>query len=75
MAQRHASVGARMQSVLTQSEILDNRMVVLQKDISDLRDADIAKLVIELQNAMTTLEAAQLAYSKISQISLFDYLR
>ena len=75
ISQRHASVGARMQTVVAQSDILDNRLAVLQKDISDLRDADIAKLVIELQNSLTTLEAAQLAYSKITQISLFDFLR
>ena len=75
ISQRQASIGARMQSVITQAVILESRMAVLQKDIADLRDADIAELVIDLQNHLTTLEAAQLAYSKISQINLFDFLR
>lgn len=73
--EKQASSGARINTITSQTEILENRMLVLERDISDLRDADLAELVLELQNHLTTLEAAQLAYSKISQLNLFDYIR
>ena len=51
------------------------RNTEVQKAIAGLEDADIAKLVTELQSLLTTRSAAQQTFVKISQNNLFDYLR
>jgi flagellar hook-associated protein 3 FlgL len=40
-----------------------------------LNDADLAKLVTDLQAQLTNREAAQQAFAKIGQQSLFDFIR
>ena len=47
----------------------------MEEDISNLEDADIAKLVTDLQSKIVSRNAAQQAFVKISQDSLFNYLR
>ena len=43
--------------------------------MSDLSDADLSALVTDLQSMMTSMQASQQAFVKISQLNLFDYLR
>jgi flagellar hook-associated protein 3 FlgL len=47
----------------------------VDKDVSRLGDADLAELVTSLQAQLTNLNAAQAAFAKIGQQSLFDYIR
>lgn len=42
---------------------------------SGLEDADITATITELQKTMTILSATQASFSKLSSLSLFDYLR
>lgn len=58
-----------------QREVLDSRKLTVEKDVSALNDTDLAEMITKLQGQMTNLEAAQAAFSKIGQQSLFDYLR
>ena len=55
--------------------MLESRKIVVDRDVSKLNDTDLAEMITKLQGQMTNLEAAQAAFSKISQQSLFDYLR
>ena len=42
---------------------------------SKLEDTDVTSAVIELQQLMTALSATQASFTKLSGLSLFDYLR
>ena len=44
------------------------------KDVSELADADLSELVTELQSLMTSQEASQKAFVKISRLNLFDMI-
>ena len=79
-AQSHISnkrgmVGARVNSLERQNELLIERKNAVEKDMSDLSDADLSALVTDLQSMMTSMQASQQAFVKISQLNLFDYLR
>jgi len=43
--------------------------------ISNAEDLDYSTAVTELSAEMLALEAAQSSFAKISQLSLFDYIR
>ena len=58
-----------------QKDVLEGRKLVVDRDVSKLNDTDLAEMITKLQGQMTNLEAAQAAFSKIGQQSLFDYLR
>ena len=58
-----------------QKDVLESRKLVVDRDVSKLNDTDLAEMITKLQGQMTNLEAAQAAFSKIGQQSLFDYLR
>ena len=79
-AQSHISnnrgiVGARVNSLQRQSELLIERQNAVEKDVSDLSDADLSNLVTNLQSMMTSMQASQQAFVKVSQLNLFDYIR
>ena len=79
-AQSHISnnrgiVGARVNSLQRQSELLIERQNAVEKDVSDLSDADLSNLVTNLQTLMTSMQASQQAFVKVSQLNLFDYIR
>jgi len=69
-----AEVGTRLQAIDTAAEFRDSEGVDLQALISDIRDVDYASAISKLNQQYTGLQAAQAAYSKIAQLSLFDYL-
>ena len=47
----------------------------MQALLSDLRDVDYASAISQLNQQYAGLQAAQAAYTRIAQLSLFDYLR
>jgi flagellar hook-associated protein 3 FlgL len=69
-----AEVGTRLKAIDTAADFRDSEEVDLQGLISDIRDVDYASAVSQLNQQYTSLQAAQAAYAKISQLSLFDYL-
>ncbi len=74
LANQRAKVGARMNSVERQQDIMIERKVLVEKDVSELADADLSELVTELQSMMTSQEASQKAFVRISQLNLFDMI-
>ena len=69
-----AEVGTRLPAIDTATDFRDSEEVDLQELISDIRDVDYASAISQLNQQYTSLQAAQAAYSKIAQLSLFDYL-
>ena len=72
---QRAYVGGQLSKSATQSDVIGARKLSVDRDVSRLGDADLAELVTSLQAQLTNLNAAQAAFSKIGQQSLFDYLR
>ena len=74
IANQKAIIGARTNSLDRQKELIAQRSIAVQKDMSDISEADLAALVTELQGQITGLQASQQAFVKISNLSLFQFL-
>ena len=68
-------VGAKLNLLERQFENLSQRKIAIQKDLSNIEDADLAKLVTDLKSQLTGLQASQQAFVKISDLNLFNYLK
>ncbi len=69
-----AEVGSRLVAIDQAVETRASESVELQALLSELRDVDYAEAVSRLNQQYTGLQAAQAAYTRIAQLSLFDYL-
>jgi flagellar hook-associated protein 3 FlgL len=69
-----AEVGARLSAIDQAAATRDDEAVDLQALLSDLRDVDYAQAISQLNQQYAGLQAAQAAYTRIAQLSLFDYL-
>ncbi|MAI13591.1 MAG: flagellar hook-associated protein 3 [Rhodospirillaceae bacterium] len=72
---QQAQIGAQMSKAAIQQDMLESRKQAVTKNISAISDADLAELITKLQSQLTNREAAQQAFAKIGQQSLFDYIR
>jgi len=70
-----AEVGSRLSSLDDGDSARSAANVDVASALSDLRDLDYADAVTRMNQQLVGLQAAQLSYSKISQLSLFNYLR
>ena len=70
-----AYIGAHAAKAQTQLDAIRARELVVTSQVMNLEDADLTKLVTELQTQMVTRDAAHQAFAKIGQQSLFDFLR
>lgn len=70
-----AQIGARLSTLDNAETARDDQKVQLQAMTSDLRDLDYAEAITRMNQQLMGLQAAQASYSRISQLSLFDYLR
>jgi flagellar hook-associated protein 3 FlgL len=70
-----AEVGTRLSSIDGAQAALADRKVELETTTSQLRDLDYAEAISRMNQQLVGLQAAQASYSKIAQLSLFDYLR
>jgi flagellar hook-associated protein 3 FlgL len=70
-----AEVGTRLSSIDSAQDALADRKVDLETTTSQLRDLDYAQAVSRMNQQLVGLQAAQASYSRIAQLSLFDYLR
>ncbi|MBV6823730.1 flagellar hook-associated protein 3 [Pseudomonas sp. PD9R] len=67
-----ASIGARGQSLDEQSATNESLSLANTSSQSSIRDSDPAEVMTRLTLQQTMLQAAQLAFSKISQLGLFN---
>jgi flagellar hook-associated protein 3 FlgL len=69
-----AVVGARLNAVDTATASRQQLDDQLADTVGGLRDLDYAAAISRMNQQLTGLQAAQAAYSKIAQLSLFNYL-
>jgi len=67
--------GARMATLDSETTRLSADKLATSSHISVLEDTDIEKAITELKQKLTSIDAAQSAFVKIADLSLFNYLR
>lgn len=67
--------GADQSVVQTQIDMLDETALRLKSTLSDIEDLDYSEALIRMNKEMLALEAAMGSFSKVSGLTLFDYLR
>ncbi|MEH3035422.1 MAG: flagellin [Sphingomonas adhaesiva] len=70
-----ASVGARAARVDLQQGLLQSTNLDRAELRSSMEDIDVTETYAELSKTLTILSATQQSFSKLSQLSLFNYLR
>jgi flagellar hook-associated protein 3 FlgL len=70
-----ASVGARLNTLDAIEQLNESYSVDNQQNLSDVQDLDYAEAVSRLNLQLVGLQAAQEAFSRIQNLSLFNYLR
>ena len=69
------SVGARAARLDIVSAQATDAAAARETDRTGLEDTDVQTAIVELQKTMTVLQATQASFTKLGQLSLFDYLR
>jgi flagellar hook-associated protein 3 FlgL len=67
--------GSDQTVVQSQLDVLDETTLRLKSTLSEIEDLDYASAVTRMNKEMMALEAAMGSFSKISGLSLFDYIR
>ena len=75
VAAARASVGARGARLDLEAERLSDAAIAREESRTAIEDTDIPSAVAELQKTLTVLQATQASFTKLSGMSLFDYLR
>jgi flagellar hook-associated protein 3 FlgL len=70
----HGSVGARGTRLDLEASQLKDTATNREIDRSALEDADVTATITELSKTMTILSATQASFTKLAQLSLFNYL-
>ncbi len=69
-----ASVGARINALDGQEDINEAYMLQIREILSGVEDLDYAEAVSDLNLKLTGLEASQKAFTRVQNISLFNYI-
>jgi flagellar hook-associated protein 3 FlgL len=69
-----ANYGSRMQEAEQLQSAGSDRGLHYSTTLSRLQDVDLTKTISELSQVEMTLQAAQMSFSQVSKLSLFNYL-
>ena len=67
--------GLRQNLVSERRDIAEDKIVIYKGLLSDAQDVDYATAITQLSSDMLALEAAQSTFARVSQMSIFDYMR
>ena len=70
-----ASIGARGARLELEQSRLQDLALTREESRSKIEDTDVAATITELQKTLTVLQATQASFSKLTALSLFNYLR
>lgn len=71
----HAAIGSRLNELESLGSVNGDLQLQYQQTLSQLQDLDYAKAISDLTRRQIDLQAAQQSFVRISQLSLFNYLR
>lgn len=75
VAAARASIGARGARLDLESTRLSDAAIAREDSRTAIDSTDISATITELQKTLTILQATQASFTKLSNLSLFDYLR
>ena len=75
LAQSYAAMAGRVSALESQKAVLDDTSLRIEKILMSERDLDYATAVTELTKESVALQALQASFSKLAQLSLFNFLR
>jgi flagellar hook-associated protein 3 FlgL len=75
LTRTRGGIGARMNSLDKQGSLNDDLTLQYQSALSDVQDLNYYDAISKLSLQSSALQAAQLTYSKLQNISLFNYLK
>lgn len=70
-----ASIGARGARLELEQSRLQDLALTREQARQKIEDTDVAATITELQKTLTVLQATQASFSKLTALSLFNYLR
>jgi flagellar hook-associated protein 3 FlgL len=70
-----AEIGARLSTLEAADDAREARKIDIESALSELRDLDYAEALMKMNQRLVGLQAAQMSYTQISQLSLFNYLK
>lgn len=70
-----ASIGARAMRLDLETDRLESITIAREETRQGIDGVDVAAAITELQKTLTVLQATQASFTKLSGLSLFDYLR
>lgn len=75
MSDSLAHIGASMNTLETQQSLAEQNTLRLKETLSDIEDVDYTEAITRMNKDMLALQAAQSSFSKIAQMTLFNYLK
>ncbi|VAW94106.1 hypothetical protein MNBD_GAMMA22-2148 [hydrothermal vent metagenome] len=69
-----SNTGSRLRALDNQHEINSSHLLHIKEIQSEIKDLDYTEAVTRLNLRLTGLEASQKAYSKVQNLSMFDYI-
>lgn len=75
MSDSLAGIGASMGTLETQRSLADQNTLRIKETLSKIEDLDYSEAITRMNKEMLALQAAQSSFAKISQLSLFNYIR
>ncbi len=75
MSDSLARIGASMNTLENQRSIADQNTLRMKEALSRVEDVDYTEAITRMNKDMLALQAAQSSFAKISQLSLFNYIR
>ena len=73
-ASKRAEISAAARRAQDAEIFAQDLIITLEENISEIRDADLASILTELEFLMTQKDAAQATFTRITSKSLFDFL-
>lgn len=71
---KRTTIGARRLELESLTDVASDLNIQYKQDISKLQDLDYTQAISDMANQKMVLEAAQLSFKQVSQMSLFNYL-
>ena len=74
LSSKRAEVSANSRRAQDSEMAMQDLMITLEEDNSEIRDADLASLITQLEFLMTQKDAAQATFTRITGKTLFDLI-
>ena len=71
----HADIGTDMNVVEQQTSVIEDNILNLKANLSNVEDLDYATAITKMNQQMLSLQAAQSSFSKMAELTLFNYLK